>query len=60
GVELFHFIKLKFPSIKRVLITGFGDTPGLIEKAINDAEVSFFLKKPWDRASLAKAVGLKI
>ncbi|MHA1990165.1 MAG: response regulator [Candidatus Hodarchaeales archaeon] len=58
GVELFNQVKKNYPQIRRVLITGYGDTPGLIEKAINEAEVEFFLKKPWDRRTLAKAVGL--
>ena len=59
GVELFTIIKEKYPQIRRVLITGYGNTPGLIEKAINEAEIEFFLKKPWDRGDLAKAIGLE-
>lgn len=59
GVEMFAIIKDKYPQIRRILITGYGNTPGLIEKAINEAEVEFFLKKPWDRGDLAKAIGLE-
>jgi thioredoxin reductase (NADPH) len=59
GVDLFKEVKIKLPMVRRVLITGYGDTPGLIEQAINDAEVAYFLKKPWKRSALAQALGIQ-
>ena len=57
GVDLLEKTRVRYPSIKRVLITGYGDTR-TFEDAINKAHVSFFLKKPWDRNSLAMAIKL--
>ena len=57
GVDLLEKVRTRYPTVKRVLITGYGDTR-TFEDAINKANISFFLKKPWDRTSLAKAIKL--
>ena len=40
--------------MKRVLITGFGDTD-IMKEAINRAGINYFINKPWNKNDLLKA-----
>jgi thioredoxin reductase (NADPH) len=47
GVEFLQQTKELFPEAKRVLLTAYSDTAAAIS-AINDAQLDYYLMKPWD------------
>jgi thioredoxin reductase (NADPH) len=47
GVEVLTHARELFPSAKRVLLTAYADTSAAI-KAINSAQLDYYLLKPWD------------
>lgn len=47
GVEFLEATKEMFPDAKRVLLTAYADTEAAI-KAINRAQIHYYLMKPWD------------
>lgn len=47
GVEFLAEAKELFPQAKRVLLTAYSDTDAAI-RAINEAELDYYLLKPWD------------
>jgi thioredoxin reductase (NADPH) len=47
GVEFLEKAADLYPDAKRVLLTAYADTEAAI-KAINDAQVDYYLLKPWD------------
>ncbi len=47
GVEFLEKAAGLYPDAKRVLLTAYADTEAAI-KAINDAQVDYYLLKPWD------------
>ena len=47
GVEFLEKAAHLYPDAKRVLLTAYADTEAAI-KAINDAQVDYYLLKPWD------------
>jgi len=47
GIEFLKTIKVRYPEIIRIILTGQGDTLTAIS-AINEGEVYRFLTKPWD------------
>lgn len=55
GTELFAIVKVKYPSVGRILLSGQSDFEDLCA-AINEARVSHFLLKPWDKEQLMTAV----
>ncbi len=47
GVEFLERARERYPNARRVLLTAYADTEAAIA-AINDAEVDYYLLKPWD------------
>ena len=54
GVEVLESIKDIYPHLKRILITGYGDTD-IMKEAINRANVNYFINKPWNKEDILKA-----
>ena len=48
GAELFEQLRFRFPNTKRVMLTGYADSHAMLD-AINQGQVYYFIKKPWDR-----------
>lgn len=48
GSELFEVMRRKYPHTKRVMLTGYADPNAMLE-AINQGQVYYFIKKPWER-----------
>lgn len=48
GAELFEQMRFRFPNTKRVMLTGYADSHAMLD-AINQGQVYYFIKKPWDR-----------
>jgi two-component system sensor histidine kinase/response regulator len=48
GAELFEVMRRKYPHTKRVMLTGYADSKAMLD-AINQGQVYYFLKKPWER-----------
>lgn len=55
GVDFFKQLVRKYPSLNRILITGFSDID-TIEDAINNASIFQYIKKPWDENTLLKVI----
>lgn len=47
GIELFKKLKIEYPNVLRILITGFTEMDIIVE-AINEAEIFKFVKKPYE------------
>jgi signal transduction histidine kinase len=48
GAELFEIMRRKYPHTKRVMLTGYADSKAMLD-AINQGQVYYFLRKPWER-----------
>ncbi|HWB09805.1 MAG TPA: hybrid sensor histidine kinase/response regulator [Pirellulales bacterium] len=48
GAELFEIMRRKHPHTRRVMLTGYADSKAMLD-AINQGQVYYFLKKPWER-----------
>ncbi|HET6883984.1 MAG TPA: hybrid sensor histidine kinase/response regulator [Pirellulales bacterium] len=48
GAELFEVMRRKYPQTRRVMLTGYADSKAMLD-AINQGQVYYFLKKPWER-----------
>ncbi|HUY93120.1 MAG TPA: ATP-binding protein [Pirellulales bacterium] len=48
GAELFEIMRVRYPHTKRVMLTGYADPKSMLE-AINQGQVYYFVKKPWER-----------
>ncbi len=48
GSELFEIMRSKYPHTKRVMLTGYADSNAMLD-AINQGQVFYFVKKPWER-----------
>jgi signal transduction histidine kinase len=48
GAELFEQMRFRYPHTKRVMLTGYADSHAMLD-AINQGQVYYFIKKPWDR-----------
>jgi signal transduction histidine kinase len=59
GAELFEIMRRKYPHTRRVMLTGYADSKAMLD-AINQGQVYYFLKKPWERhdvySVLARAI----
>ena len=55
GVEFLKQVKVKYPDVLRILITGYADIEAA-EDAINVGEVYRFINKPWDGEELKGSV----
>ncbi len=60
GVDFLAQVRVHFPEVTRVLLTGYADLPAVIA-AINEGQVFRYVTKPWDtdalRLLLREAVG---
>ncbi len=55
GSELLHLVKERFPSVRRMLMTGFADVQAVID-AVNRGGLTHYLSKPWDPGEVIQAV----
>ena len=55
GSELFEIMRHKFPFTKRLMLTGYADSKAMLD-AINQGQVYYFIKKPWERDFLFSTV----
>lgn len=55
GVSFLARVKERWPTIQRVLITGFADLDA-IERAVNEAGIYRFVNKPWEELRLLSTV----
>jgi len=55
GSELFEFIRRKHPHTRRVMLTGYADPQAMID-SINQGQIYYFLKKPWERHEVQSVV----
>lgn len=51
GIDLLKKIKMRYPQITRLMVTGFLDSQ-IVEEAVNIAGVFRFITKPWDEDEL--------
>jgi signal transduction histidine kinase len=51
GVKLFSVLRTRYPHTKRVLMTAYTEPSAVID-AINQGQVYYFLRKPWDRETI--------
>lgn len=59
GLELISYVKKKYPSIVRIILSGYTDLSDLL-LAINNGEIFKFLVKPWDDNDLVRSVDLAL
>ena len=48
GAELFETMRRKYPHTKRIMLTGYADPKAMLS-AINQGQVYYFIKKPWEQ-----------
>lgn len=48
GSQLFEIMRQKYPHTKRLMLTGYADPKATLD-AINQGQVYYFIKKPWER-----------
>jgi two-component system, NtrC family, sensor kinase len=56
GIEFLARVREQWPDPERVLLTAFADE-GALERGINEAGISRFLRKPWKREVLTNVLG---
>jgi len=56
GTQLLTIIKNQYPSIGRVMLSGYSDFDALTD-AVNEANIFRFLPKPWNDETLLQTVG---
>ncbi len=55
GSHLLHDIRLRYPMVRRMLVTGYADIQAVID-AVNLGGVSHYIAKPWDPSEVLHAV----
>ncbi|MBN1961539.1 MAG: response regulator [Deltaproteobacteria bacterium] len=55
GVEFLVRVREKWPETERILLTAYADE-GALERGINDAGISRFMRKPWKREVLVSVL----
>ncbi len=55
GAELFEIMRRRNLHTRRVMLTGYADSQSMID-AINQGQVYYFLKKPWERHDVQSAL----
>lgn len=55
GSRMLGLIRERYPTIRRMLITGYSDIQAIIE-AVNEGGVSRYIAKPWDPEELTRAM----
>jgi len=48
GAELFEIMRKKYPHTKRIMLTGYAEPQAMLS-AINQGQVYYFIKKPWEQ-----------
>jgi signal transduction histidine kinase len=48
GTELFEIMRRRYPHTKRIMLTGYADPKAMLS-AINQGQVFYFIKKPWEQ-----------
>ncbi len=48
GAELFEVMRKQYPHTKRIMLTGYADPKAMLS-AINQGQVFYFIKKPWEQ-----------
>jgi signal transduction histidine kinase len=48
GTDLFEIMRRRFPHTKRIMLTGYADPKSMLS-AINQGQVFYFIKKPWEQ-----------
>lgn len=48
GSELFEIMRCRYPHTKRIMLTGYADPKAMLS-AINQGQVFYFIKKPWEQ-----------
>jgi nitrogen-specific signal transduction histidine kinase len=51
GAELFEIMRDRYPHAKRIMLTGYADPKAMLD-AINQGQVYYFVKKPWERTTM--------
>lgn len=59
GAELFEILRRQHPLTKRVMLTGYADSKAMLD-AINQGQVYYFLKKPWERHEIVSVLSRAI
>lgn len=59
GAELFEILRRQHPLTKRVMLTGYADSKAMLD-AINQGQVYYFLKKPWERHEIISVLSRAI
>ncbi|WP_028974798.1 HD domain-containing phosphohydrolase [Spirochaeta cellobiosiphila] len=55
GSRFLEAVKIKFPHIVRIMLTGYADKDAVM-RAVNSGEVYRFLEKPWDNETIIMTV----
>src|SRR5690349_16659502 len=55
GVELLARLRKAWPEVERILVTGAADVD-VLERGVNEAQISRYLKKPWSPPALLAVV----
>jgi diguanylate cyclase (GGDEF)-like protein/PAS domain S-box-containing protein len=55
GIELLHEVRMKYPSIVRIILSGYTENEMLLD-AINEGEIYRYIKKPWSNKELLKII----
>jgi len=48
GAQFFEIMRSEYPHSKRIMLTGYADSKAMMD-AINQGQVYYFIKKPWER-----------
>lgn len=51
GTEFLNQVKLNYPEVIRMILTGYTDVPSILD-AVNRCEIYRFITKPWDETQL--------
>lgn len=59
GVDFLKDVYVKFPEVKRILLTAFSDSE-IIIKSVNDAQIFSYVKKPWSKVEIRSIINRAI
>jgi FixJ family two-component response regulator len=55
GTEFLKIVRDKYPDTIRIIVTGYSDVQ-IIKDAINNAEIHYYIEKPWDNENVKSVV----
>ncbi|WP_026374796.1 response regulator [Aestuariibacter salexigens] len=55
GLQLLTVVARDYPSVYRMVLTGFADTE-MLKRAINSGSVNHFIEKPWHKSVVIRAI----